>query len=560
MNNNQHQAVVRAGTGKSPERVRSWRRVVQAGWRGGLVLLTIVAVVAEAPVCAAQTPAELQKELQEMKAEYEARIGTLEKRIAQLETTSSAATAAPPAAPPAKTPTAPGQGAPSGQVPAVVTEAAQSTWKIVQGGQNPSTTKELQQQVGSGLEYDQIRDAEVRIQNLEAEAKAFEFHGYLRSGYGLDGNGGQQVAFEAPGAGAKYRLGNEAETYAELIFANNWINPTHAPGKAWFRTETMIEADTSNSSNYDNNDKFRFREAFVQAGNVLEWQPDAKFWAGERYYRRQHIEIDDFYTLDMSGYGGGVEDINAKIGHMAVAYLAGADQNFVTPSGALAKSNIDVRLYDMKAPVGRFSVWYNFADVKGGIANGVKYPTLQGNAFGFQYLRTEFHGGYNKFTLQYGKGAASNFNTSIDAASPYLADSHTFRITEQVLVQPSNRWSMMPIFLYQQYQDGNPAHGTDTWLSFGVRPVINFTDHVSLAFEPGVDHTTSGQNLYEGWLVKNTVALQVGSGREFFSRPVLRAFFTYANWTDGYKGFVGGVPYQFDNAGISFGLQAESWW
>jgi maltoporin len=42
------------------------------------------------------------------------------------------------------------------------------------------------------------------------------------------------------------------------------------------------------------NDQFRFREAFVQAGNILESQPGAKFWAGERFYRRQHIDIDDF--------------------------------------------------------------------------------------------------------------------------------------------------------------------------------------------------------------------------------------------------------------------------
>jgi len=558
MNNNLLQAELRVGKSWCVKAPRKLFGAAPAVWIVRAPLLAMVAVVPVLP-CGAQTPAELQKELQEMKAEYESKIATLEKRISQLETT-TAGTPVAPVSEAAKTSPTQTQIATGVQVPPAVTEAAKSTWKIVQGGQSSSSTKQLQEQVGSGLEYDQIRDAEVRIQNLEQEAKAFEFHGYLRSGYGLNGNGGQQVAFEAPGAGAKYRLGNEAETYGELIFANNWINPTHEAGKAWFRTEAMIEADTSNSSNYDNNDKFRFREAFVQTGNVLEFQPDAKFWAGERYYRRQHIEIDDFYTLDMSGYGGGVEDLDLRIGHMAVAYLAGANQNFQTPSGALAKSNIDVRLYDMKAPVGRFAVWYNFAAVKGGASNGVAYPSLQGNAFGFQYLRTEFHGGYNKFTLQYGKGAASNFNTFIDAPSPYLADSSTFRITEQVLVQPNNRWSMMPIFLYQRYKDGNPAHGTDTWVSFGARPVINFTDHISLAFEPGVDHTTSGQNLYEGWLVKNTVALQVGSGKEFFSRPVLRAFFTYANWTNGYKGFVGGLPYQNENAGISFGLQAESWW
>ena len=37
-----------------------------------------------------------------------------------------------------------------------------------------------------------------------------------------------RLHFEAPGAGAKYRLGNEAETYGEFIFVNNWINPDHA--------------------------------------------------------------------------------------------------------------------------------------------------------------------------------------------------------------------------------------------------------------------------------------------------------------------------------------------
>ena len=31
--------------------------------------------------------------------------------------------------------------------------------------------------------------------------------------------------------------------------------------------------------------------------------------------------------------------------------------------------------------------------------------------------------------------------------------------------------------------------------------------------------------------------------RKFFSRPVLRAFLTYANWSDGLRGFVGGVPF-----------------
>ena len=96
------------------------------------------------------------------------------------------------------------------------------------------------------------------------------------------------------------------------------------------KTEVMVEANTSNSVSYAGfpndrgNDQFRLREAFVQAGNLFEHQPGAKFWAGERYYRRQHIDIDDFYFLDLSGYGAGVEDLNVGFGKMAVALLSAA--------------------------------------------------------------------------------------------------------------------------------------------------------------------------------------------------------------------------------------------
>ena len=51
------------------------------------------------------------------------------------------------------------------------------------------------------------------------DADGFHFHGYLRSGFGVAGTGDPQEAFEAPNAGAKYRLGNETEAYVETTFA-----------------------------------------------------------------------------------------------------------------------------------------------------------------------------------------------------------------------------------------------------------------------------------------------------------------------------------------------------
>src|SRR3954451_16986377 len=73
---------------------------------------------------------------------------------------------------------------------------------------------------------------------------------------------------------------------------------------------------------------------------------------------------------------------------------------------------------------------------------------------------------------------------------------------------------------------------------FRARPQIFFTDHLSLAFEGGFDRVWSGQHLYNGWLRKFTIAPQIGAGREFFSRPVLRLFVTYGGWSDGVMGFV----------------------
>ena len=449
--------------------------------------------------------------------------------------------------------------------------AAERAAKAVLGESSEQAGAKFQGAIPSEPTYDLLQEADEKIAKLKEQVGAFEFHGYLRSGYGLNSEGGQQVAFEAPGADAKYRLGNEAETYGELIFVNNWLNPDQTANKAWMKTEIMIEANTTNSSNsasFPNgigDDQFRLREAFVQAGNVLESQPNAKFWAGQRYYRRQHIDIDDFYYLDPSGYGGGVEDLNIGFGKLAVAFLSAARPDIVTQNGNLAKSNIDVRLYDLKGPAGLWALWFDYATSKGGGASGTVIPTTDGYAFGLRHQHLEWHGGYHTVSIAYGTGAASNFSNpgngvTIPNPTPFINSSAQLLITGQVVLQPSDWFGIMPIFLYQRTKDGDPQHGWNQWASFGARPVVFFSKHLSLAFEAGFDHTESEIGQYDGWLRKFTLAPQIGAGRKFFSRPVLRAFITYGNWSDGFRGLVGGVPYQNRTNGLTYGVQTETWW
>jgi hypothetical protein len=91
-----------------------------------------------------------------------------------------------------------------------------------------------------------VQEVDSKIKGLERQVGAFELHGYFRSGYGLNSAGGQQLAFEAPGALTKYRLGHEAATYGEFIFVNNLLDPEeHNSDMAWTKTAVMIEANTT---------------------------------------------------------------------------------------------------------------------------------------------------------------------------------------------------------------------------------------------------------------------------------------------------------------------------
>jgi len=528
-----------------------WKRSV-----GLFVAWIFLGFIGAAPAVA-QDADQLQQKLEQLKQEYEATTQALQLRMAALEQQIQSQKEV-------------SEKAKEATVSAADL-AAQRAAKAVLGESSDQVGAKFQGALPSEPTYDLLQEADEKIAKLKEQVGAFEFHGYLRSGYGLNGEGGQQVAFEAPGANAKYRLGNEAETYGEFIFVNNWLNPDQSSNEAWMRTEIMIEANTTNSSNSPSfpngvgNDQFRLREAFVQAGNIFALQPHAEFWAGERYYRRQHIDIDDFYTLDQSGYGGGIENLNVGIGKLAVAFLNGARPDIVTQNGNLAKSNIDVRLYDLKGAAGLWGVWFDYATSKGGTASGTVIPTSDGYAFGMRHQQLEWHGGYHTFSIQYGTGAASNFSNpgngvTIPNPTPYINKSAQLLISEQLVVQPNEWFGIMPIFLYQRTKDGNPQDHWDQWASFGARPIVFFSKHLSLAFEAGFDHTESGIGQYDGWLRKFTLAPQIGAGRKFFSRPVLRAFITYADWSNGFRGQVGGVPYQNRTSGLTYGVQTETWW
>jgi len=200
------------------------------------VLGMLALVAAGALPSVAQQPEDLQKQLEQLKQQYDATTRDLEQRIAAMEQQIQKQKEANEKA----------EKANEGSVSSVELAAKQAAQKAA-FGQSDQVGAKFQGQLPSEPTYDLLNEAETKISKLQEQSGAFEFHGYFRSGYGLNGRGGAQVAFQAPGADAKYRLGNEAETYGEFIFVNNWLNPEHNGDKAWLKTEVMIEANTANS-------------------------------------------------------------------------------------------------------------------------------------------------------------------------------------------------------------------------------------------------------------------------------------------------------------------------
>jgi maltoporin len=130
----------------------------------------------------------------------------------------------------------------------------------------------------------------------------------LRSGFGINGYGNSMTAFQAPNSGAKYRIGNEAETYFETTFLSRMPEDMLEDGVAFdtqIQLAYVIEFDESNSSDTDTS----LREAFGIVRGVWKDVPQTAFWAGQRFYTRYDVHMNDFLYRDMSGYGGGVEDI-----------------------------------------------------------------------------------------------------------------------------------------------------------------------------------------------------------------------------------------------------------
>ncbi len=472
---------------------------------------------------------------------------------------------------------------------------------------------------------------------------SLEYHGYFRSGIGMSTKDTDQVCFKGAGTEgyAKLRLGNECDTYLEMQFADEYRSGRSmgdpffkayvrlgfkSPGERdWESSELDKAVDETNSdgtlggnqSDYvflNQEAAFSLREAYAEGSNL--WGPsNTKIWAGKRFYRRRDLYMIDYYLVENSGPGFGVEDVDLGFAktHFAVMRMVPYSQANPKEQDGAVQTNYDLRLSDIHTPGdGKLEtiLIVGKASERGSASGEVRWQSLSGWQMGLVHEQEDLFNGKNMLAIQYGKGlfgaksstgvvgstqafgesllsqyggyGTQNIMRGDEESQKNLEKSSTLRVSDELIINPISDLSLGFILMYQAlnfggsqllFNDGTTQKApVKNEITTGIRPVYHFSDTLGIALEYGMSkvHNALAHKADNGdWefvdsrFQKFTIAPQVTASRDFwaYGKPQIRLFYTQATWDDNSKGLVAqNSPYQDKRSGWSTGAQVEMWW
>ncbi|UKH10566.1 maltoporin [Actinobacillus pleuropneumoniae] len=407
---------------------------------------------------------------------------------------------------------------------------------------------------------------------LSTSALAVDFHGYARSGIGWTSGGGEQSAFTVNGGGSKYRLGNEAETYAELKLGQelykNGEKSIYLDSNVAYSVNQQVDWEATNPA---------LREINVQFKNFADSLPGATLWAGKRFYQRHDVHMNDFYYWDISGPGAGVENIDVGFGKLSLAVTRNTEKdgayswnyNPITKKWESSQDKnkdvyndvFDVRLAGIETNKdGSLEIGFDFgnAHTKDG-AIYEKDATKRGYMATIEHTQGNFFGGFNKFTAQYAKDAMTSWNTGHSQGGSANNKGDMLRLINQGVVQASDKVEVMYALIYEKTDLDNKRG--KTWYSAGIRPMYKWNDTMSTLLEVGYDRIKDQASGQKNDLMKYTIAQQWQAGSSIWARPAIRVFDTYAHWNDKFNtANRTDAGYKAKDGEFIGGVQFEAWW
>jgi maltoporin len=102
------------------------------------------------------------------------------------------------------------------------------------------------------------------------------------------------------------------------------------------------------------------------------------------------------------------------------------------------------------------------------------------------------------------------------------------------------------------------AHRTGSLLVFV--PTGLFEKNYRLLLESGFDQVEETLKKKTYKLLKTTLAMEIANNRGLWERPVIRLFYTYAQWNEDAKGQIAKTLYSNHTSASNIGVQFEYWW
>ena len=440
--------------------------------------------------------------------------------------------------------------------------------------------------------------AAVALAAGSVSASAVDFHGYFRAGAQLSTHGGEVYCLGNGNVGHKVgRLADECDTYGEGALSQEVYNKANSK----FTVNTLFAyGSTEGYRDLQGNSwqgvgsdgpwggqRLSFREMYAKYDTADGYS----IWAGKRFYQRKDIHIMDFYYLNNSGHGTGIENIDIGAGNLNFAVIKWAND------GASADYNRNVYKLDARwnaIPVGfgtlDASVIYAFPAISDKQKDAVKndprgnrgdsgvlltldHASTVGNADGSFSLMNHliFQWGTNGFGYvgTYGNHAGDNYTPDVDITGVRLIDWGTMDFGSDIDLGYSLFWSHLDNGKNHESKGAAWTYTRSGWeYSIVVRPEYKWTEYTRTTLELGYSQMKT-----TGWVTdtkyddpnayKFTLAQQFTPGKGFWSRPAIRFYASYL----GGKQFAHGwnTNYSEKNASghnhqFTFGTQVEAWW
>ncbi len=397
---------------------------------------------------------------------------------------------------------------------------------------------------------------------LSSVAQAqFSTDGYLRAGTGAGTKNNSVQCFGLDGAGLKYRLGNECDTYVEINLKN-----TTKVGDLQFSGNIMpvYSGAGTKASAQD------LGQAFIE-GSGFDIAPKVNFWIGKRYYGRTDVHITDTKYTQLDGTGGGADNIDLAGGKLGVSYFR-RDTGFAG-WGTASRVNVEYSTSNVN-PGGWLRLVAGFVtSEEDKDKDGNPLQGRNGTSFTIQHYQDKLFGlgGGNTVWVQFARGSAALNGGFANAFSGNGNDWILTTPDGSTFVEDHGTPSSKRIADAFTWQVGDlagqaVAHVQDDDLlqfktrstSLGGRAAYSFTNNFKLVGEVGYSTKKPGDAATQK-LAKATIAPTLSIGRGFMDRPELRLFYTRAKWNAPASAGGNGLPAN-DTSGTRYGVQAEIWW